>query len=96
MGDILTYLFDVLPLRLQKWSNESSVKFVIIKGTGDKAFCAGGDIRGRNRQLFASPVVILYCVWCPLILWDSAVFLFCKLMFKHLDFRCFGAIPHYE
>lgn len=31
--------------QLKKWSNESSVKFVIIKGTGDKAFCAGGDIR---------------------------------------------------
>lgn len=30
---------------IKKWNDESLVKFVIIKGAGEKAFCAGGDIR---------------------------------------------------
>ena len=31
----------------QKWEQESSVKLVIIKGAGGKAFCCGGDVRGN-------------------------------------------------
>ena len=34
--------------KLKEW--ESSVKFVIIEGTGGKAFCAGGDIRSITSQ----------------------------------------------
>ncbi len=25
---------------------------MIIKGAGDKAFCAGGDVLGKNRSVF--------------------------------------------
>lgn len=32
--------------QLRKWDMDSEMKMVIIKGTGDKAFCAGGDIKG--------------------------------------------------
>jgi enoyl-CoA hydratase/carnithine racemase len=31
--------------QLQTWQDTPSIKAVIIRGTGDKAFCAGGDIR---------------------------------------------------
>ena len=31
--------------QLKRWEREASVEAVLIKGTGDKAFCAGGDIR---------------------------------------------------
>jgi enoyl-CoA hydratase len=36
-----------LPLEkhLRDWAKDSAVKAVIIKGSGEKAFCAGGDIR---------------------------------------------------
>lgn len=30
---------------LQDWAENSSIKSVIIQGAGDKAFCAGGDVR---------------------------------------------------
>ena len=30
----------------QAWENDPHTTMVIIKGAGDKAFCAGGDIRG--------------------------------------------------
>ena len=31
---------------LQEWDEDSNVRLVIIKGAGNKAFCAGGDVRG--------------------------------------------------
>ncbi|MEZ5930242.1 MAG: enoyl-CoA hydratase/isomerase family protein [Parvularculaceae bacterium] len=31
--------------QLKRWEREASVEAVLIKGTGEKAFCAGGDIR---------------------------------------------------
>lgn len=34
---------------LKKW--ESTKKLVIIKGTGDKAFCAGGDVKSLVMAL---------------------------------------------
>jgi len=30
---------------LGAWANDASVKVVVLRGAGDKAFCAGGDIR---------------------------------------------------
>jgi len=32
--------------QLRSWEMDNSMKMVIIKGNGDKAFCAGGDVRG--------------------------------------------------
>ena len=31
---------------LKKWEEDPTLRMVIIKGEGGKAFCAGGDIRG--------------------------------------------------
>lgn len=43
-----------LSKQLLQWAHEPSIKAVIIKGVGDRAFCAGGDIRSlyelRNTQ----------------------------------------------
>jgi enoyl-CoA hydratase len=30
---------------LRRWAGDDAVRHVVIRGTGDKAFCAGGDIR---------------------------------------------------
>ena len=32
--------------QLKTWSSDESVKAVVLRGAGDRAFCAGGDIRG--------------------------------------------------
>ena len=37
--------------QLKKWEMDSNMKFVIIKQTGDKAFCAGGDVKGRRKTI---------------------------------------------
>lgn len=35
-------------LQLRRWNTERKMKLVIIKGLGEKAFCAGGDIKGKT------------------------------------------------
>ncbi len=41
---------------LKEWANDSKIKFVVIQATGDKAFCAGGDIRALYD--WGSPVTL--------------------------------------
>ena len=41
--------------QLKEWENDSSIKNILIKAEGEKAFCAGGDIRalhdwGKNND----------------------------------------------
>lgn len=40
----MTMIRQIYP-QLKKWENDKETDVVIIKGTGGKAFCAGGDIR---------------------------------------------------
>jgi len=42
--------------QLRKWETDTNMRLVIIKGAGDKAFCAGGDVKavaleGKNSKL---------------------------------------------
>jgi enoyl-CoA hydratase len=40
----------LLDEKLKIWQDNSSIKAVIIKGAGNKAFCAGGDVRAIVEQ----------------------------------------------
>jgi len=37
--------------RLKDWAEDASVRFVVIEGAGERAFCAGGDIRELYRSM---------------------------------------------
>lgn len=37
--------------RIEAWEDDESVKAVVIKGEGEKAFCAGGDVRAVWRSI---------------------------------------------
>lgn len=39
-------MVDMMMAQLKSWEEDASIKVVIIEGAGEKAFCAGGDIRG--------------------------------------------------
>jgi enoyl-CoA hydratase/carnithine racemase len=39
-----------LHARLREWADDSRVKAVVIRGAGEKAFCAGGDIRALHQS----------------------------------------------
>uniref|UniRef100_A0A672QTY0 3-hydroxyisobutyryl-CoA hydrolase n=1 Tax=Sinocyclocheilus grahami TaxID=75366 RepID=A0A672QTY0_SINGR len=44
----LTMIRHIYP-QLKKWDKDSETDLVIIKGAGEKAFCAGGDIRAVSE-----------------------------------------------
>ncbi|KAL6074322.1 3-hydroxyisobutyryl-CoA hydrolase [Balamuthia mandrillaris] len=53
-------MVELLQPRYKGWIKDPWVKFVILKGSGGKAFCAGGDIRaiyeaGSKRMKFKFP-----------------------------------------
>lgn len=39
--------------QLRKWETDNSMNLVIIKGTGEKAFCAGGDVKGMVQEILS-------------------------------------------
>lgn len=46
----------------QQWDEDNGMKLILIKGTGGKAFCAGGDVRGNARKtLFCN--LLLYWIY---------------------------------
>jgi enoyl-CoA hydratase len=38
-------MVDAMDVQLRSWRNDPAVELVIVKGAGERAFCAGGDIR---------------------------------------------------
>lgn len=45
---------SLLP-QMQAWKNDPSIAMVLLQGAGDKAFCAGGDIRDLYQAMKESP-----------------------------------------
>jgi len=41
----------LLYAQLQAWADDASVACVVMRGAGDKAFCAGGDLHGLYRSM---------------------------------------------
>lgn len=37
--------------RIDAWDDDESIKAVVVKGEGEKAFCAGGDVRAVYRSI---------------------------------------------
>ena len=45
---------SLLP-KLQAWQADNSISMVLLQGAGDKAFCAGGDIRDLYKAMLDKP-----------------------------------------
>ncbi len=45
---------SLLP-KLQAWQSDNSISMVLLQGMGDKAFCAGGDIRDLYKAMLDKP-----------------------------------------
>ena len=57
---------------LKEWSNNATISVVIMKGSGEKAFCAGGDV-GVSRV----PVVCtFYNVNTPYIVYYNVIYIY--------------------
>ena len=42
-------------ITLKKWEKDPNIGVIIIKGSGEKAFCAGGDVRGTVNLVIVLP-----------------------------------------
>ncbi|HRH92889.1 MAG TPA: enoyl-CoA hydratase/isomerase family protein, partial [Agitococcus sp.] len=38
-------MIELLYPQLQQWANDDNVVAVVLQGAGEKAFCAGGDVK---------------------------------------------------
>src|SRR4029078_3542145 len=38
-----------------RWEKDPAVKAVVLRGAGDRAFCAGGGVRGFTREMRDNP-----------------------------------------
>ncbi len=45
LNSLSTNMCQLMDQALLKWADDDAVKAVIIQGAGDKAFCAGGDVK---------------------------------------------------
>ena len=45
LNALTLHMFRALHAQLHAWENDGRVERIVIEGAGDKAFCAGGDIR---------------------------------------------------
>ncbi|MGY8960596.1 MAG: enoyl-CoA hydratase/isomerase family protein [Alphaproteobacteria bacterium] len=45
MNALTLSMIETLHVKLQDWAQDESVAAVVIRGAGERAFCAGGDIR---------------------------------------------------
>lgn len=45
---------QLLSAQLEQWQNDNQVVALVLKGAGDKAFCAGGDIRKLYESMSTS------------------------------------------
>lgn len=45
---------QLLAQQLSRWEDDESIAFVILKGAGEKAFCAGGDLHGLYQAMQAN------------------------------------------
>lgn len=48
-------MFLQLRKHLEKWENDDSIKAILVKSNGEKAFCAGGDIRAIYDNKHQTP-----------------------------------------
>jgi enoyl-CoA hydratase len=46
-------MITALRSQLEAWAGDATIKAVAIRGAGDRAFCAGGDIRAVAQSVMA-------------------------------------------
>ena len=51
LNSLTLEMIDVLTPRLEEWRSDSKLKCIVIRGSGDRAFCAGGDIQALQGAI---------------------------------------------
>ncbi|AXV65214.1 enoyl-CoA hydratase/isomerase family protein [Pseudoalteromonas lipolytica] len=81
-------MIQLLEPQLRKWADDDSVAMVILKGAGEKAFCAGGDVVSLHKAMstgepasyiedfFTLEYKLDYLIHCyekPIMLWGNGI-----------------------
>lgn len=81
-------MIKLLELQLRAWQSDDAIAMVLLKGAGDKAFCAGGDVvslhhamaQGKPTSLvedfFTLEYQLDYLIHCyekPLLVWGHGI-----------------------
>lgn len=48
-------MVDLMQAQLSEWRHDQQIAAVFMRGAGDKAFCAGGDIQALYESMIATP-----------------------------------------
>ncbi|MES2115965.1 MAG: enoyl-CoA hydratase/isomerase family protein [Pseudomonadota bacterium] len=51
-------MIRLLDAALQRWAADPAIACVVLQSSTDKAFCAGGDVRGLRDAILATPDVV--------------------------------------
>ena len=51
LNSLTLEMIDVLTPRLEAWREDDDLKCVVIRGSGERAFCAGGDIQALQDAI---------------------------------------------
>ena len=55
LNSLTREMVDVITHQLETWAKDDRVVAVFIDGTGDRAFCAGGDVQALRNSCLKSP-----------------------------------------
>jgi enoyl-CoA hydratase/carnithine racemase len=55
LNSLTLEMVDLLQARLDEWRDRDRVAAILIEGSGEKAFCAGGDVQALHRSAVAQP-----------------------------------------
>ncbi|MEC7910621.1 MAG: enoyl-CoA hydratase/isomerase family protein, partial [Pseudomonadota bacterium] len=55
LNSLTLSMIDLISPRLDKWAERKDIVCIIIESAGDRAFCAGGDIRALYESMIKHP-----------------------------------------
>ena len=55
LNSLTQEMIDEMTLQLSEWKDDKTIVAVTIEGAGDKALCAGGDIRALYESMTKHP-----------------------------------------
>lgn len=56
LNSLTLEMIDALQPKLREWARDPNVKAVVLDGAGEKAFCAGGDVRRLHQAITSKQI----------------------------------------
>ena len=60
LNSLTLAMVEGISKQLEDWEKKNNLKAVLIEGAGEKAFCAGGDIRALYDSMIENPKKSMY------------------------------------